>query len=78
MVWQKSNRNLEETDLFSDSTDGRVKELLEELEEKNLKIQCMTEQLKKNEVQNHYKSLFIIKRLIHFEISVSICLNIND
>ncbi|XP_056600529.1 uncharacterized protein C10orf67 homolog, mitochondrial [Triplophysa dalaica] len=46
--YKKSNRNLEETALFSDSTDGRVKELLEELEEKNLKIQCMTEQ--KNEI----------------------------
>ncbi|XP_057191113.1 uncharacterized protein C10orf67 homolog, mitochondrial [Triplophysa rosa] len=48
--YKKSNRNLEETDLFSDSTDGRVKELVEELEEKNLKIECMTEQLKKYEI----------------------------
>ncbi|KAA0719260.1 hypothetical protein E1301_Tti006650 [Triplophysa tibetana] len=48
--YKKSNRNLEETDLFPDSTDGRVKELLEELKEKSLKIQCMTEELKKNEI----------------------------
>ncbi|XP_059357794.1 uncharacterized protein C10orf67 homolog, mitochondrial [Carassius carassius] len=43
-------KNKEETDLVCDVTDGRVKDLLNELQEKNLKIEWMVEQLKKYEI----------------------------
>ncbi|XP_016309962.1 LOW QUALITY PROTEIN: microtubule-associated tumor suppressor 1 homolog [Sinocyclocheilus anshuiensis] len=49
-VIKASYMNKEETDLVSDVTDGRVKDLLNELQEKNLKIERMVEQLKKYEI----------------------------
>lgn len=39
--------------MVCDVTDGRVKDLLNELQEKNLRIECISEQLKKYEVQMH-------------------------
>ncbi|XP_050986140.1 uncharacterized protein C10orf67 homolog, mitochondrial [Labeo rohita] len=49
-VIKASYKNKEKTDLVCDVTDGRVKDLLNELQEKNLKIECMVEQLKKYEI----------------------------
>ncbi|XP_016422558.1 uncharacterized protein C10orf67 homolog, mitochondrial [Sinocyclocheilus rhinocerous] len=49
-VIKASYKNKEETDLVCDVTDGRVKDLLNELQEKNLKIEWMVEQLKKYEI----------------------------
>ncbi|XP_043111974.1 uncharacterized protein C10orf67 homolog, mitochondrial isoform X2 [Puntigrus tetrazona] len=49
-VIKASYKNEEETDVVCDVTDGRVKDLLNELQEKNLKIEQMVEQLKKYEI----------------------------
>ncbi|XP_042574294.1 uncharacterized protein C10orf67 homolog, mitochondrial isoform X2 [Cyprinus carpio] len=49
-VIKASYKNKEETDLVCDVIDGRVKDLLNELQEKNLKIEWMVEQLKKYEI----------------------------
>ncbi|XDV27373.1 hypothetical protein PO909_030915 [Leuciscus waleckii] len=49
-VIKASYKNKEDTDLVCDVTDGRVKDLLNELQEKNLKIECISEQLKKYEI----------------------------
>ncbi|XP_058600357.1 uncharacterized protein C10orf67 homolog, mitochondrial isoform X1 [Onychostoma macrolepis] len=51
-VIKASYKNKEETDLVCDVTDGRVKDLLDELQEKNLKIEWMVEQLKKYEIDS--------------------------
>ncbi|XP_067309770.1 uncharacterized protein C10orf67 homolog, mitochondrial isoform X2 [Pseudorasbora parva] len=48
-VVKASYKNKEDTDLVRDA-DGRVKDLLNELQEKNLKIECISEQLKKYEI----------------------------
>ncbi|XP_056321174.1 uncharacterized protein C10orf67 homolog, mitochondrial [Danio aesculapii] len=45
-----SYKNKDEVDLDCDDTDGAEKDLLNELQEKNLKIECMSEQLKKYEI----------------------------
>ncbi|XP_051734980.1 uncharacterized protein C10orf67 homolog, mitochondrial isoform X4 [Ctenopharyngodon idella] len=47
-VIKASYKNKE--DMVCDVTDGRVKDLLNELQEKNLRIECISEQLKKYEI----------------------------
>ncbi|XP_067219513.1 uncharacterized protein C10orf67 homolog, mitochondrial [Chanodichthys erythropterus] len=47
-VIKASYKNKEDT--VCDVTDGRVKDLLSELQEKNLRIECISEQLKKYEI----------------------------
>ncbi|XP_073705760.1 uncharacterized protein C10orf67 homolog, mitochondrial [Garra rufa] len=49
-VIKASYKNKEETDPVCDDMDGRVKDLLNELQEKNLKIESMGEQLNKYEI----------------------------
>ncbi|XP_073782853.1 uncharacterized protein C10orf67 homolog, mitochondrial isoform X1 [Danio rerio] len=49
-VIRASYKNKGEVDLDCDDTDGAVNNLLNELQEKNLKIECMSEQLKKYEI----------------------------
>ncbi|XP_051556612.1 uncharacterized protein C10orf67, mitochondrial-like [Myxocyprinus asiaticus] len=49
-VVRKSYRTKEEIELVCDDTNERVKDLLNELQEKNLKIENMNEQLKKYEI----------------------------
>ncbi|KAK2900936.1 hypothetical protein Q8A67_009051 [Cirrhinus molitorella] len=49
-VIKASYKNKEDMDLVCDATDGKVKDLLNELQEKNLKIESMVEQLKKYEI----------------------------
>lgn len=73
----KCYKNKEKTDLVCDVTDGRVKDLLNELQEKNLKIECMVEQLKKYEVQTHchssHENLCTINSLISLNTALYEC-----